>query len=236
MKAEDLVPQAAELVNQLVKFVSGPRAFIRQLDFSADDTFKNALLFYALTVVLSILLEGFFVSGGGDFFESIKNTVIFQVLFLLVVSGLLHLSWKLVGGQVAYRVHTILACYFVGVSMVIWSVGALLSKGYLKSRIGDQYEHAVEFINLLLSDTAASAKPAYQEIARNPEVTNALLIFAAGFVLAMVWLLVSWGAYRELNRRSLAQAGIALAIFLVANYPVGWLFQIVQQAANITLF
>ena len=236
MKAEDLIPQAADLVNQLVKFVSGPGAFVRQLDFSADDTFKNALLFYALTVVLSVMLEGFFISGGSDFFESVKNTVIFQVLSLLVISGLLHVSWKLVGGAVSYRVHTILACYFLGVSMVIWSVGALLSKGYLKSRVGEQFEHAVEFINLLLTGSEIRDEPVYQEIAHNPEVTNALLIFAVGIVLAMVWLLISWGAYRELNRRNRVQAGVALAIFLAANYPVGWLFQIVQRAADITLF
>lgn len=236
MKAEDLIPQAANLVNQLVSFVSAPRAFVRQLDFSADDVFRNALLFFALTVVLSVMLEGFFIPDESDFFESIKNTVIFQVLFLLVISGLLHLSWRLVGGEAGYRIHTILACYFVGVSMVIWSVGALLSKGYLKSRVGDQFEHAVEFINLLLIDSASRDDPLYQEIARNPEVVNGLLIFAVGIVLALIWLLISWGAYRELNKRTMRQAALALLIFLVANYPVGWLFQIVQQAADIALF
>ena len=236
MKAEDLIPQAANLVNQLVKLVSGPKQFISKLNLEDDATFKSALLFFALTVIVTVMLEGFYIPGDSDFFELIKNTVIFHVLTLLISTGLVFLAWKIVGGLASYRQHTILACYFVGVGMIIWSASALLSKGYLKSMIEDKFDHGVRFINLLLVGSEKIHDPLYQDISQHPEITNALLIFAVGILLSFIWLVVSWGAYRTLNQRTHLRAAGAFMIFVILNIPVSWLLQTVQQSAGIILF
>lgn len=236
MKAEDLIPQAGNLVAQLVAIVSGPIKFSTSIDFSKGNTFKDALLFFALTVIISVMLDNFYTTSELSFFESIKNVVIFNVVVLLVSSAMIFASWKLVKGTATYRQQTILVCYFTGISLVIWSISALLSKGYLKHQLDADFDHAIDFINLLLTNSEKINLPEYQAIAANPEVVNGLLIFAMGIVVSIIWLLISWRSYRALNNRSLGQATIALMIFLALSYPVTWLFQIAQFEANIMLF
>ncbi|MFT6269583.1 MAG: hypothetical protein ACJAVV_002409 [Alphaproteobacteria bacterium] len=236
MKADDLIPQAGNFVTQFVAIVSGPKKFSTSIDFSKDTTFKDALLFFALSVVISVMLDNFYTTSAVSFFESIKNVVIFNVVLLLVSSAMIFISWKLVKGTATYRQQTTLVCYFTGISLLIWSVSALLSKGYLKHNLGTDFEHAIAFINLLLTNSDKTRLPEYQAIAANSAVTNGLLIFACGIIVSFLWLLVSWRSYRILNKRSWGQAIIALLVFLMLSYPVTWLFQIVQYEASIILF
>lgn len=236
MKIEDLVPKAGNLVTQFVAIVSGPKKFSTNLDFSNTNTFKDALLFFTLSVIICALLDNFYNTIEVSFIDLIQNVVIFNVVFLLVSSAIIFFSWRTVKGIASYSQQTILVCYFTGISLLIWSVSSLLSKGYLKHHLGTEFEHAIEFINLLLTNSDKINLPEYQAIAANPELTNGLLIFAVGVIGLFIWLFVSWRSYAILNNRNLLQAIIALIVFVVLSYPVTRLFQVAQNEANIMLF
>lgn len=236
MKPEDLIPYASNLVSQFIQLVSGPKLFISQLNFDDEKTFKNALLFFTLTIIVTVMLEGLYTTSEASFFDVIKNTVIFHVVGLFITSWVVFISWRIVAGSASYKNHTILTLYFMGVGLVIWSVSSLLSKGYLKAQVKDEFDHSLEFINLLLIGSNEAFTPAYESIAKNDAVFNSLAVFAAGVIISLVWFIFTWGSYRTLNQRSRIQSAIAFIIFLVLSYPISWLLQIAQQSADITLF
>jgi hypothetical protein len=126
--------------------------------------------------------------------------------------------------------------YIAGVSALILALAQLVSSGIVKLRLPDQFTLYQEYMRRLFADAGGLDDPRFAVLAESQELLIAVLVLGAGFLLIAAWLVWAWRAFADWNRLTAPRAAAALALFLVAGYPVSVAFGYAQAAAGVSPF
>jgi hypothetical protein len=218
----------AGFLPDLLSLLTHPRRFLARHARGRSSDLLAAVIFFLLTQLLSFIVlitairvpqlnMRFFASG-----------VVAVLLMIATLSVPLWLSWQLVGATRHYsRLIGILLHQVAIVHLALTVVAAIVLTG-IQLRLGNG-------LNLAIAE--AMAQPASEGVARfaesfvprieGPEVlvaTGVSLLFAAA---GAVWVVRSWGAYRDAFGLSRRRSVGALVLFLAACWAVfllfGWL-------------
>jgi hypothetical protein len=236
MNLNEMASQAPLFIKNTVAIFSGPKRFISALRLESSDALRSALIYYALAIAVSLALELPFVGQTGGFSDQLPTVVLFFTVGILLSNVLITLALYVVGGRSGYRNNLVVTCYIWGMSALIWSTGALMSKGVVIIQEPSLLPQYLEYMQLLLAKSEAIKDPQFEVIGQSVGVLQAILVFAAFLVVLMVWFLFSWAGYRSINILSGQRSIVALIIFLICLYPLTKIMSAIQHAIGLMLF
>ena len=236
MNFPDLAKRVPRFADQFLGLINGPKRYLASLDLAAPDALADALLFFALALIVDAILGIPFAGEGADFWRDTAVAVVFQVLGLFAMSVLLFIAWRLLGGRAPLRHHLIYTLYLWGISVLILSFSNIAAKGVMMVRRPDWFELYREYMTYLLVGSPEIEAEKFAALAESDALFLAMLVLLAGHLLMLAWFATGWGAYRVLNDSTRNRSALALLIFLVLAYPLNYLLMAGQHAAGIPVF
>ena len=206
---KQLVPKVLGYIPKyLLSFASliaGPKRFIAKKHAGTEDAFEDSLAFLGMSLALTTIFQLPLLFLGDSFSRVLQYVLCFSAVSLLGVSlfsGALHLAWRLVGGKFPFRSSFITHAYFFGVLSAVSAVFHIFSVGVFK--ILDPSLHKD-----LITESRHMIKHSTYFVETDPDFLLQLMdslglkasqfILLAGSVIIFIWVLVAWGAYRQLS-------------------------------------
>jgi hypothetical protein len=187
-----------------------PKRFIAGRVTQPDDYFEKSLLFLAISVVLTIIINSGIQSSQNDLWVQLGVTSVLVILSVALGGMTVRLAWRMVGGKAPAKVFFITYSYFFSICFVFLTLADLLSIGVFKVFAPDLYLALIEA-------RAKKLPPPELDETYIPAICLAIRLF--GFLLAAIWAWVGWGAYRAENNlgrfRSMLASFIASVIALI---------------------
>jgi hypothetical protein len=208
---------------QVIELVSGPKAFIARRDLASPTAIRKALTFAGLSFGLAFIAQVPLLAEKQDKEWMFGVLAIQAALGFLLNVAILALSWRLVGGRLAWKKFIAVTCYFSGISTLLFVGVSLLAAGAFNLL------DSVHFKQML---NGAALDP--DELLASLGFRVYLVIVGVGLLAVYTWIFFIWGAYRELNRLSKLRSGIALAIFLTLS-PFQLLIGLLMNASAVPL-
>lgn len=236
MSFSDLARQVPRFTNQILGLVSGPKRFATRLDLQALDTLPDALILYVIALMINFILESPFVSLMQEFWTAAALTAVFHVLALFILTSLLFISWRIVGGKGDFRGHLILTLYFWGISVVIWSLSAFAARGVMKVLRPESFNLYEEYMEFLFLNSNEIKAERFGALHDSNELLFSMFVLLAGFLVLLAWFIATWGAFRSLNDQTRVRSLGAMLLFLILAYPIHLLLTAGQYAAGINIF
>ncbi len=198
-------------IPDLVRIISSPKHFVAERNKGSEGDLIKAFTFLGVSLSIFFILQA--GVPGKDFLTDTAIHGILYLLFVVIFSAVLWLSWKIVGGKANYQSFLITSSYYVGVLSIGFAIGALCFTGILRMFYPDAYAWFVKFV------AAPSLWAAY-----DPRFTKSVLVAFTGFLTiaspTSVWGFVGWGAYRELNQLPRSRSCAALFLTILFSLPV----------------
>jgi hypothetical protein len=190
----------------MVALLRAPKTAVLEMDLESDSALQQAFTFLAVSFGVSFLGQIFLLP------EKQEKEVLFGILAVQSVLAfalnvlLVGVVWKIVGGKLEWKKIVAASCYFSGVSTVIFLAFSLVAAGAFKMLDPVAYQQVMTFS---VTDFA--------ELQESGGYRIFIGLLAAGAVATLAWILVVWGAYREMMQVSKTRSAIALLLFVVLS-------------------
>lgn len=214
---EFLWTSLARYVPLLVGMVTAPKTTIMAV-VERKDRFEIALTFAAVTIVIGFLLQAPLAAGTAELSTVAGSMIALKLLSILLGAAAIVVSFRLVGGAVAFDATLcgymlmVGPLYLLGILLITMMGGVLAGHDPEAARLFLRNGViADEVIAAMISDSVGAA---------------ALLALLAVVMIAslFVWPVICWGAFRAINGvsrlRSTLAYGVALILFLFVLTPV----------------
>jgi len=188
-------------------FVS-PKTFIGRRNRSNDDSLPKALTFLAISTVFAALLNLSLIPDEENLWEFMTFQAVANLLWVILVAVALRMAWSCVGGRAPFVSFLITYSYYFGVMLVLIKLTHLCALGILKVFEEDLFNNVIAI---------ASGADIPLELHTSAPVIIAFLLLGTGYIGFGVWLIVGWGAYRQLNGLSKFRSFLAGTIFLLLS-------------------
>jgi hypothetical protein len=223
---EKLIGLFPAYFNDLLALVSGPkRFFARRLSTESD--MKDALLFLAISFLISWILIAPF-NRGGSFLVELGTDAAFVLSYIVAYGGALCLAWRIAGARTEIQKFLPIHFYYSGVLKLILSIAFLGAMGALRATEPASYK---EMLNAVFAgDGAGFYMRNSERLLGSLGYRLSLWIIVIGCGAAASWLFVGWGAYRELIQTSRLRSTVAGVLFVVVCVPVTGLLWFVANA------
>jgi hypothetical protein len=199
---------------------SGPKSFIAtKLGNDAGDAFGEALLFLGISLTLVLLMYVPLLPAGKDFWSFAIPYYVSYVIEIPLAAMAIRAAWWIVGGRAPARPFFITYAYYVGVASVLIGAFDLVASGSFKTLDPKLYQ---EYSNASQSsqDWLQSNTDLVHRYAESYVTLTAALIEVLGTLFIVIWGLIGWGAYRQLNGLSKLRSLAALIISWFLFLPV----------------
>jgi hypothetical protein len=201
----------------------------------------DALVFLGVSqLVLYPLVQG--SRPHSAFWDTALRAVSLGILGCLATLAVLALAWRIIGARLKFSELIVAYCYMLGVFSVISSVLLLAVMGMFAASYPKTYramiDHSQAHYNPAAISEAFSPSPEAIESFRKLQEMPGYRLFgtmgAIAFSMALLWLFVAWGTFRQLASVSRLRSFIALAIFLLLWLPVQMIqgFAIMQSSTQ----
>lgn len=177
--------------------LSGPKRTISERHTNAEAAFGAALTFLCGSVVVIVLLCSVLPQQGKPFGLRLAGHALEQLIEVSLFAVVLWVAWAAVGARTTVRRFLVTYAYFAGVVLVIPPLCMAVADGVLRVFEPELYE-ALPGMAQLSGEQAAKTVEELRFFDR-PAVLVAIVIWPFGFVGAMVWALIAWGAFRQLH-------------------------------------
>jgi len=202
-------------IPDLVGIVSNPKRFVAGHSKSSEGELIKALTFLGISISISAILQAPITISGKEFVTDTGSHAILYILFVVVFSAILRLSWGIVGGKADYQRFLVTSSYYAGVIVIALAIASLCFIGVLRIFYPQSYE---------LFFKIAATSNLHEVIETKPDIVGgivaAFLVFLIVILPALIWGVIGWGVYRELNQSPRLRSCIALFLTLVFSLPV----------------
>lgn len=224
-----------EWIRDLISLLSGPKTFLMQLDPTGDGTRNRALLFWLGAALVVFMSELPFSSRDGDLWLTFIQATVFHLLTAVILAGLVKISFAIVGGKAAFLPVFVFSLFISGVCRVIWASGIPISKAIVRLDAPDLYPRFETAMNEMMSGRLNVALERFIT-SGSSTILVALVVAVAVSALAFIWIVVAWGAYRQLNGVTRRRSFAAFVLLVLLQLPVAMLLSLAQRGLGITLF
>ncbi len=217
---EKALPYLPRYLTELGRLLTGPKRFIAKRDLRSDETFAQALVFAAVSIVLTVVAT-MPLYPGKDVWGRMGAWAVGCIVNGALLSLALRIAWRAVGGNAPLRSFFVAYAYFYGALAILFAASLLLFAGLLRGVVPNVHAWFVQQLGAPLSIAAFRDGQMHLELTR-AEAGHVLWI-AAVFIASQLglaaWTVVAWGAFRELNRASRARSAVALLIASLLAVP-----------------
>lgn len=209
-----LFARSRQFLEDFIDFISGPKTFLRSASEYTSENLARAFSFAVILYVLVNLLFVFLMPKGIDLGTFVAFNIAYAVLFLGIVLLALQVSWLVVAARPPLRRVLLCFLYFAGIGMLLQVL--LLVPIVMIMHPLDQTLPLMDHYNVLLEEDPAAAE-AFLE--RNPSLPGRLLgvgiTFVVYLLLDLAWVIVVWGAFRQLAGTGRLRSAVAMTVFFV---------------------
>lgn len=206
---------------ELGQLISGPKTFIKSLDIDSKETFNNALLFLAVSMVLATIIDTI-LKPASDIWIYVGALLVLTLLTVATIAFSIQVAWWIVGKKSPFHSYFIIHSYVISVATLASYFFNLLAFGLLRGLEPKLYKSIDAEWNKnpvnpdfssLLNDKD------FSDIFFNSEGGIAFIIAIIILLLfIMVWWICAWGAYRELNNSGKIRSFFAGMVFVVIGF------------------
>ena len=202
---------------------SGPKSFIlTKVRADASDAFGEALLFLGISLTLVLLMYMPLLPAGKDFWNFAIPYYVSYIIEIPLAAMVIRTAWWIVGGRAPARPFFIAYAYYVGVASVLIGAMDLVASGFFKTfdpKLYQEYSDALQKPQSM-EDWVQSHTDLLHRYAQSYVTSTAAVIEGLGTLIIVVWGLIGWGAYRQLNGLSKLRSLVALIISWFLFIPV----------------
>jgi hypothetical protein len=207
----------------LVALITSPKTFLKNRN-RGDENWPTALRFFGFSAIISFILLQFSntLSPKGDtVLMNIAKDAIFSGVYMLFGAAAIKVSWKLVGGKASFDSILLTHIYCLFMFILISLVLTLIGNGLVKIIFPDIYDAAIKLtqkgIAKSIFDTFTDIN-AKQQSLKGITGTEIVILSVIIFITSLgnfIWIIATWGAYRDLNNASRARSFVAFIISCV---------------------
>lgn len=202
-------------IPDLVRIISGPKRFVAERNRENEGDLIKAFTFLGASMAIFFILQAPVSTSGQAFLTETASRGILYLLFIVVFSAVLRLSWRIVGGKANYQRFLLTSSYYGGVILIGLAIATLCSIGILRAFYPES--NAV-FVKFVATGNIRAVSDADLEVLRG--IAVAFIAFLAVTLPTVVWGLVGWGAYRELNQLPQSRSCVAFFLTIFFSLPV----------------
>src|SRR6266436_3481629 len=202
---------------------SGPKSFIAtKLSTDEGDAFGEALLFLGISLTLVLLMYTPLLPAGKDFWSFAIPYYVSYIIEIPLAAMAIRAAWWIVGGRAPARPFFIAYAYYVGVASVLIGAIELVASGFFKTfdpQLYQEYSGSFEKPQSM-EDWVQSHADLLHRYAQSYVTLTAAVISGLGTLIIVIWGLIGWGAYRQLNGLSKLRSLVALIVSRFLFVPV----------------
>jgi hypothetical protein len=217
---EKVLPYLPKYLADLGALLVSPRRFIARKRLLSEETFGQALVFAAVSIAVTVLATTPLYPGK-DIWARMGGWVIGCLVNGALLSLALHTAWRVVGGRVPLRGFFVVYAYFYGALTILFGGSLLLSLGLVRALEPGIHAWFLQHMSSPLS--LETLRQARRTLQLTVEAASSLrwtaVIFVAGQLGLAAWVVVAWGAFRDLNHASRARSMVAFVIAVALALP-----------------
>lgn len=201
-------------LNDLMAAVTRPKSFIAERNTGKEGDLKNCLVFLGITVFITAALQAPLQPKHGLLTAYVNYGLRF-LLLVISLSGILRLSWRIVGGKAEFTRFLITFSYYAAVILLGLVCATLALFGILHELDPQLYTLLQKTGETGDWRTFLQADPFQRTSFIAATIGYALIV-----LLTVIWGVAGWGAFRELNGLSRLRSTIALILTAVFSVPL----------------
>jgi len=205
----------------LIQFTAGPKQFLS----TRTPALNDGLIFLALSFVLTFIIQ--LPLARTDPLLEAASDAAFVFGYVVLYGYAVLLSWRVVGGKAPIERFFAIHFYVAGVLKLIMSATFMTIMGLLRMGDPTRYE---EMNKAVYAGNAMWFVTNADRLKDQPVWQVAALIAVTGMAAMLAWIVVTWGAYRDLNRLSRQRSAVAFALFCAACVPIYIVTSIIANA------
>lgn len=219
---ERLAGHVPAFLTTLLALIASPRRAALARASGDSVSIEAALVFATLSAVLVFIMQLPLMPKGTDVWTELASTLVVLLSSGLLSVAALRLAWFIVGGRAGWPGYIALYAYHSGTVGMILLLPTLATAALFKMlapslltlvRSGTDSEG-----RSVLTDPVAQRKMA--ELLFEPNSFIAAIPVNLGVVAISVFLIVGWGAYRDINGLARWRSTLAWLIFFILMLPI----------------
>ena len=208
---ERLVTVLPAYFADLIQFTAAPKRFLA----TRTATWTQGLTFLAVSFLLTFIIQ-LPLTRTDPLLEAATDAA-FVFTYVVLFGYAVILAWRAAGGRAPIEGFFAIHFYVAGVIKLLMSATFIIVIGVLRMadpaayREMSEHLYAGDAMWLLANIDRLQHRPAWQV---------AMVLTMIGVALIGVWIVTTWGAFRQLNGLSRLRSVVAFAIFCAASVPV----------------
>jgi len=205
-------------LEDLFTLLRAPKTFIASKNQDdLQNNFIKVLIFLGITLTLILFLKASTIESG-NFISLYVSLLIKMLLIVVLFSMAIKLAWYLVGGRAKLKPFIITYGYITGVWLVFYITFNMIGDGVVE----------------VFSDDKLSRSDIYKGIIKKSHFEKwyifLISIEVIGSFISLVWYLLCWGAYRQLNNLSKLKSFIAYILSVLFLFPLQFVLYFIGEA------
>jgi hypothetical protein len=197
-----LTSQFPKYVDGIARLTASPKKFVSERNNYGEIELSDALLFLLISTFITQVIRAPYMFNKGGVLWTFVADGIFKLIYLMVASALLHLSFRAVGGRASYGRILVTSCYFFSWLMIFLhlTILSVYSLRFLVPVLGYRWTGDLGFAFFIIS-----------------------------LLGILFWSFTAWEAYRAIAEVSLGKGAAAFFIFYFLNLIVGFEFLLMRR-------
>lgn len=229
---ESITAHGPIFISTLTDILSGPKTFIRKLNFDEKSTLGKVLAFNLSCLAVAFIFQLSFVATTKELYQVFATLFIFFVLTSFLVAFAYKTGFFAVGGKASLKNHIIINLYIAGPAYLVSVIISTTSKSILLIEEPDLLPIFKEFV----ANHDQTNPDIYLALYESNPGLLAVALNILGNIAILVWLLYSWGCYRYINNVSKAKSTIAFVIAMCISIPISYLLSILRRMLELQIF
>ena len=194
-----------------------PKKSMAQERAKSERNLENSLTFFGISLFLFTILQ---IPIYITFTETDIPRIVIHAFGISIAVAIaiylyavaLHIAWRLIGWRNSIRSFFITEIYYVSVLLVVLAMLFLSTEGIFAIAEPDLYEKLID------------TKKYSQEFLESPTtiILGVIIIFSIGLII--IWYIMAWGNYRQINGVNEWQSLLAFLIAFIFAIPIYFLF------------
>jgi|SRR5579862_3631321 len=187
-----------------------PRNYLAALPASDEEQLAPALIFLALSCIILALSTLPFSPAKESTVLFLAARAVVLAVMMLVYALVIHLSWRIVGGKETFLRCFILSIYISSVASLILLVFFLIATSTIVA-LDPDLAHAM---------ISSGLTPIPLDQSQLLLASIYLGTIFLGAIIASLWFMLAWGAYRDANQVSRLRSALAFCLAGILALPV----------------
>jgi len=233
---------APAYATDLAGLIASPKTFLANKNRGGDQDWANALIFFAISTIISFTIQATGVKLDADFVTDVIKTMLFLAIFTLTLAVVIKVAWRLVGGRAplhsiiltqlyVFSIYMLISCV---ISLVFVSLHAIFYLNYYEEVTGITQKGLFNLIYKIINDPGTASLLSSEKYPGL--IILGTVMFGIFCLVSVAWIIATWGAYRQLNEASRVRSFAAFILCGMLSVPTFGILLLLATATSIPNF